>query len=87
DKLADVIGMSARSFTRHFTNTVGETPAKFVEYARLENARLLIEEDKAISLQEAATASGFSSTEHLTRAFERRFGIHPNQYRTSFNLT
>ncbi len=87
DKLADNIGMSARSFTRHFTTSIGETPAKFVEHARLENARLLLEEDRAISLQEAAVASGFSSTEHLTRAFERKFGIHPNHYRVSFNLS
>lgn len=87
EKLADNVGMSMRSFTRHFTTAIGETPAKFVEHARLENARLLIEEDRAISLQEAAAASGFSSTEHLTRAFERRFGVHPTSYRSTFNLT
>lgn len=86
EKLAKNAGMSPRSFARHFTAEVGETPAKFIEQARLENARLLIEEDTGLTLQEAANVSGFSSTEHLTRAFERRFGIHPTQYRASFKL-
>lgn len=84
--VAEQAGMSLRSFNRHFKEQLGDSPAKFIEQARLENARLMIEENTNISLAHAADASGFSSTEHLTRAFERRFGVHPSSYRQTFAL-
>ena len=87
ERLAEQSGMSLRSFSRHFRNKIGDTPAKFVAQARLENARLLLEENPDITLANAATASGFSSPEHLSRAFERRFGIHPTSYRKTFKLS
>jgi len=86
EQVADKTSMSLRSFNRHFRAKMGTTPAKFIEQARLENARLLIEENKAISLAQTAAASGFSSPEHLTRAFERQYGLHPNAYRAAFSL-
>ena len=85
--LAEKAAMSPRSFARHFTNEVGETPAKFIEHARLETARALLDENQKLSLKETADACGFRSTEHLTRAFERKFKVHPNTYRESFGLT
>lgn len=86
ERVAAAAGMSVRSFTRHFRAQVGDSPARFIEQARLENARLLLEENKGVALSHAAAASGFSSTEHLTRAFERRFGMHPKNYRQAFDL-
>lgn len=86
ETMAERAGMSVRSFSRHFKNELGDTPAKFIEQARLENARMLLDENTKIALPQAAAASGFSSVEHLTRAFERRFGVHPNAYREAFAL-
>jgi transcriptional regulator GlxA family with amidase domain len=86
EDLAEHAGMSVRNFSRHFKKEIGDTPARFIEQARLENARLLLDENTAIPLPQAAAASGFSSCEHLTRAFERRFGLHPNAYRENFAL-
>jgi len=86
ERIAEKAGMSVRSFSRHFRAQVGDTPAKFIEQARLENARLLIEEDTTITLKHMAAASGFSSTEHLSRAFERHFGVPPATYREAFAL-
>jgi len=86
ESVAAEAGMSVRTFSRHFRTQIGDTPAKFIEQARLENARLLIEEDTGITLAHTAAASGFTSCEHLSRAFERRFGVHPDAYRTAFDL-
>jgi transcriptional regulator GlxA family with amidase domain len=86
DTLAEQAGMSLRSFSRHFKAEIGDTPAKFIEQARLENARTLLDENTTIALPQAAAASGFTSAEHLTRAFERRYGVHPNAYRENFAL-
>ena len=41
--LADAAAMSARHFTRLFTDEVGETPARYVERVRLEAARQALE--------------------------------------------
>jgi len=87
ERLAEQSGMSLRSFSRHFRSKIGDTPAKFIEQARLENARLLLEENPGTTLANAAIASGFSSSEHLSRAFMRRFGIHPTSYRKTFKLS
>lgn len=86
EHIAKKAGMSVRSFSRHFRTQLGDTPAKFIEQARLESARLLIEEDTTITLKHMAAASGFSSTEHMTRAFERHFGVPPADYRKAFAL-
>ncbi|MBL4790158.1 MAG: GlxA family transcriptional regulator [Kordiimonadaceae bacterium] len=86
EDVAEKSGMSLRSFSRHFRTEIGATPAKFIEQARVENARMLLEEHRGVTLAHTAAASGFSSSEHLTRAFERRFGVRPAAYRESFNF-
>jgi transcriptional regulator GlxA family with amidase domain len=41
--LADVVGMSTRNLARHFFNETGITPHEFVERARIDAARMLLE--------------------------------------------
>jgi transcriptional regulator GlxA family with amidase domain len=62
---------------------VGITPARYIEDLRLEAARRQIE-SAAMSFEEVAVSCGFSSAEVLRRAFERRLGVTPRQYRASF---
>jgi transcriptional regulator GlxA family with amidase domain len=77
--------MSERSFARAFRREVGDTPAAYVEALRVERARALLE-DGAPSLDAVARASGFSSPEILRRAFHRRVGVGPADYRERFRL-
>jgi transcriptional regulator GlxA family with amidase domain len=75
--------MSDRSFARVFRSQTGITPADFVEATRVDAARRLLEEtDKP--LQRVASISGFGSTEALRRAFLRRLGVRPADYRSRF---
>lgn len=78
-QLAAHVAMSARSFHRKFSASVGETPARFVETLRLERVRLLLEAGRP--LKEIAAQTGYASAEQLSRAFERRFGLTPRLYR------
>jgi transcriptional regulator GlxA family with amidase domain len=78
--------MSERSFARAFRREVGETPAAYVETLRIEQARALLE-DGAPSLEAVAQSVGFASAEVLRRAFHRRVGVSPADYRTRFRLT
>jgi transcriptional regulator GlxA family with amidase domain len=83
--LADQANMSERSFARAFRREVGDTPAAYVEKLRVERARVLLE-DGAPSLEGVARSAGFASAEVLRRAFHRRVGVPPADYRARFRL-
>jgi transcriptional regulator GlxA family with amidase domain len=81
--LAERAHMSERSFARAFRREIGETPAAYVEGLRVERARALLE-DGAPSLDGVALSAGFASAEVLRRAFHRRVGVSPADYRARF---
>ncbi|MBZ5762469.1 GlxA family transcriptional regulator [Rhizobium sp. VS19-DR104.2] len=81
--LADQMGMSLRSFSRHYKKCTGRTPAESVETIRVESARRFFEE--GASVIRTATRCGFGSTETMRRAFLRHLGVGPNAYRNRFH--
>lgn len=84
EQLAAQAGMSVRNFSRAFKNDTGETPADFVESARLDAARRMLEET-ASPLKRIAARSGFNDQNSLRRAFVRRLGVTPGDYRSRFS--
>ena len=86
EKLARRAAMSPRNFARLFRLEMHKTPAKHIEELRLEAARRLLESTSR-SVAEVAAASGFASGEILRRAFRRRLGVTPGEYRASFGHT
>lgn len=76
EQLADRCGLSARQFSRAFSKTVGISPAKAIEKIRWEAARAEIESG-VLPLDQVARRSGFSSTDHMRRAFVRLAGESP----------
>ena len=83
--LAARAGMSERSFRRAFAAETGETPRDFVERIRIDAARSLFEEAQS-PVQVVARRCGFATVDNLRRAFVRRFGVTPQQYRQRFRL-
>ncbi len=81
--LADRAAMSPRNFARLFTQHTGQTPAKFVETARLDFCRRRLEESTA-RLEAIAHDSGFGNAERLRKSFQRHFRISPQDYRRRF---
>lgn len=81
--LAARAAMSVRNFTRVFQEDTGVTPGDFVEMARVDAARRLLE-DTEIPLQRVASQSGFSNPDTMRRAFLRRIGTGPSEYRERF---
>ena len=82
--LAARAGMGERTFRRAFAET-GETPRDFVERIRIDAARSLFEEAQ-LSVQAVAKRCGFATVDNLRRAFVRRVGVTPQQYRQRFRL-
>ncbi|MFF2351029.1 GlxA family transcriptional regulator [Kitasatospora sp. NPDC058115] len=83
EAMAARMHLSVRHFTRVFRDCTGRTPAGYLEAVRVEAARRLLEES-ARSLPDIAAASGLGSVETLHRAFRRRLGATPAEYRRRF---
>ena len=83
--LAALQGMSERTFTRAFRAELGVTPAVFVERARVDAARRLLESDRAALAKTIAGACGFRDEETMRRAFVRQMNVTPSQYRARFS--
>lgn len=79
EHLAEQAGESPRSFHRHFVEATGQTPAAFVEQLRLQAAREQLA--AGASVKAAARAAGFGSDTVMGRAFQRRLGLSPAEYR------
>lgn len=84
--LARRSAMSPRNFARVFREQTGLTPASYVERARVEVARRMLEQT-GLELTSVADACGFGSPQRLRRAFSRRVGVSPTAYRARFRAT
>jgi transcriptional regulator GlxA family with amidase domain len=82
--LARHVGLSQRQFARAFAAEVGTTPAVYVENLRLEAARRLLETSD-LTVETIAKTVGMLLPETLYRAFRRRLGTTPDQYRKHWN--
>jgi len=81
--LARRMSLSERHFNRVFRQETGATPAGYVEAARVEAARRLLESTDD-PLDRVGAACGLRSVETLHRAFRRRLGTTPAAYRRRF---
>jgi transcriptional regulator GlxA family with amidase domain len=79
--LATQMAMTPRTFSRHYLQLTGETPAKAVLRLRLEGAALLVCAQPRLSLKTVAQECGFASEEVMRRAFVRRFQMSPSRFR------
>jgi transcriptional regulator GlxA family with amidase domain len=83
EKLAEIAGMSPRNFARQFVEETGVTPHEFIERARVDVARNLLEGSN-LALKAVAYHSGFSNPDRMRIVFAKRLGISPAQYRANF---
>jgi transcriptional regulator GlxA family with amidase domain len=83
--LAEQAGMSERSFSRHYAEATGQTPARAIERLRLEAARRLLSESR-LPVKRIAQRCGFGSEETLRRSFLRLLAVTPQDYRARFTF-
>ncbi|KRB22401.1 MULTISPECIES: GlxA family transcriptional regulator [Mesorhizobium] len=80
--LAERANMSPRSFSRHYREATGRTPARAIEEIRIEAARRMLERGQAVN--QTARRCGFGSEETMRRGFLRVLGTNPRDYRERF---
>jgi AraC family transcriptional regulator len=78
--LANLVAMSNGHFSRVFKKSTGSSPAKYVIERRLEKAIYLLTSTNS-NLEVIAKQTGFSSQNHLCRAFQQHFALSPCKYR------
>ncbi|TGB14664.1 GlxA family transcriptional regulator [Streptomyces sp. MZ04] len=83
EALAARMCLSERHFARVFKQETGTSTAGYVEAARVEAARRLLETTDC-PLDQVATAAGLGSAETLHRAFKRQLATTPGAYRRRF---
>ena len=83
--LASQAGMSERSFSRHYAEATGQTPARAIERLRVEAARRLLSESR-MPVKRIAQRCGFGSEETMRRSFLRLLAVPPQEYRDRFRF-
>jgi AraC-like DNA-binding protein len=79
EQIAELTGMSARSIYRAFKRTRGYSPKAFARQRRLQQARLLLEEDpRDQNVTSVAFACGYTDASHFSREFSKAYGEAPS---------
>ena len=84
--MARQAAMSERHFRRLFQQETGDSPSAFLETARLEAAKQLLETQTHWPLKTVAAQVGLGSEQALRHLFVKRIGISPLAYRERFGL-
>lgn len=78
--------MSERTFARRFKDETRMTPASYVEAARVQAARVALEQSTR-GIEQIAAETGFNHPERMRRAFHRHLGISATDYRDRFSFS
>jgi transcriptional regulator GlxA family with amidase domain len=82
-EMAEVAGMTERTFARRFVQEVGSAPHAWLIRQRVARAQEILE-DSRLSIEEVAAESGFGGSPLLRHHFTRAVGITPSGYRRQF---
>lgn len=82
DELSRISGLSPKYFCRYFRSMVHRTPMDYLNYCRVQNACVLLEQTQQ-SVTQVAYACGFNDSSYFTRCFKSHTGVTPLGWRKS----
>lgn len=86
DQVAKKFGYSSAYLSRMFQKYAGINYKAFVQNVRVEKAhQVLLDSDCTIS--EIAFAHGFPNSKAMSRAFQKKYGIVPSEYRKTIKMS
>ena len=86
DLLADKAGMSRRTFERRFKNATGDSPLRYIQRVRIENAKQLLEKGGK-TFDEITYIVGYEDSSTFSRIFKKTTGLSPNLYKKKYSFT
>ena len=79
-EIADIVDFSESHFMRYFKETMGTSFVDYLnEYRLTMSARLL--QSSESSILNIAAEVGFENVSYFNRAFKKKYGITPSEYR------
>lgn len=83
DSLAEIVSMSRRTLTRHFSKATGMSVADWLTAERLRRSQILLESGN-LPIENVAEQVGFLSAVTYRQQFKARFGVSPAEWRKTF---
>ena len=80
EEIAKKVFVSQYHFSRIFKKYTRYSPYQYLLNVRLQHARKLMCQEK-LSIKEITFKSGFSSIDHFSAAFTKKYGVCPSVYR------
>lgn len=80
NQMAEVAGQSERQLRRRFSQAAGESPLRYLQRVRIEEAQNLLRETN-LSITDIALTTGFGSSAYFSRAFKQHTRLKPGDYR------
>ncbi len=80
ESLAGTAHMSRSAFAAHFSDVFAESPMRFVNRVRMQEAGKLLTHSE-LGIQQIASRLGHASRSHFSKSFNDHYGISPTEYR------
>lgn len=80
-QLAELVHHHPNYFIRYFKNHLGMTPMAYIYERRLEKAKQLLTVSD-LTIGEIARETGFHDIFHFSKAFKKRLGVAPSEFRS-----
>lgn len=81
DELAEISHLSKFHYLRSFSAAFGATPYQFISNLRIQKGQQLLANSE-LPVQDVALKTGFADASSFSRAFHRKTGTYPSQFRT-----
>ncbi|HEX6260624.1 MAG TPA: helix-turn-helix domain-containing protein [Woeseiaceae bacterium] len=83
--MINAAGISERNFKRRFRKATDQTPIRYVQLVRVENAKQRLEHSHD-SIDEICAQVGYEDASYFRRLFKRITGMTPGNYRRKFRI-
>ena len=84
-ELAASFGLSERTLSRRFAAATGHAPRAYLQYARIQHAKRLLE-TAGDPIDEVRRRAGYSDSATFRRVFKQATGLSPSGYRDAYGL-
>lgn len=80
-KISEHLGVNASYLSQHFNKEVGRSLPEYITDKRISQAKQLLSGDTNLSINQIASATGFTDVNYFTKVFKKQTGYTPTAFR------